>query len=144
MSQMSAKPSTRELEEGAQVLLDFSRFQSKSGVGIMPVAVQDVDTLEVLLIGYANREALENALRNKVATFWSVSRNELWVKGLTSGNVLELVDVRVNCEQNSLLYLVRPQRGGACHTRCSDGSYRSTCFYRRINRGQLEPLVETK
>ena len=60
----------------------------------------------VLFIGYANEEALETSLRERIAVLWSTSRNELWRKGATSGDVLELAEIRVNCEQNSLLYLV--------------------------------------
>jgi phosphoribosyl-AMP cyclohydrolase len=67
-----------------------------------------------------------------------MSRNELWIKGATSGNTLELIDVRVNCEQNSLLYLVRLTKGGACHTKDADGQARSGCYYRRIQGDQLE------
>ena len=63
---------------------------------------------------------------------WSTSRNELWEKGKTSGETFELVDVYVNCEQNSLLYKVRPRRGGICHTRNRQGMPRN-CYYRRLN-----------
>ena len=63
---------------------------------------------------------------------WSTSRNELWHKGATSGDTLDLVEVRVNCEQNSLLYRVRPTTGGACHTTGPDGRARPGCYYRRL------------
>ena len=62
----------------------------------------------------------------------ATARDELWHKGATSGDLLDLVDVRVNCEQNSLLYRVVPRRGGVCHTREPDGSTRRTCYYRRV------------
>ena len=64
--------------------------------------------------------------------FWSTSRNELWVKGKTSGDYLQLVEVRVNCEQNSLLYLVRPNAGGICHTKNEAGEPRD-CYYRTLD-----------
>jgi phosphoribosyl-AMP cyclohydrolase len=73
-----------------------------------------------------------------VAAFWSTSRDELWVKGATSGDTLELVEVRVNCEQNSLLYLVKPLGQGACHTKGADGQARPSCYYRRIKDGRLQ------
>ncbi|MBN1399554.1 MAG: phosphoribosyl-AMP cyclohydrolase, partial [Anaerolineae bacterium] len=73
-----------------------------------------------------------------VAAFWSTSRNELWVKGATSGDTLQVVEVRVNCEQNSLLYIVRPLGAGACHTKTLDGHTRMSCYYRRIVDGRLE------
>ncbi|HBR86351.1 MAG TPA: phosphoribosyl-AMP cyclohydrolase, partial [Candidatus Marinimicrobia bacterium] len=78
------------------------------------------------------QKALDYTIKNKVAAFWSTSRNEIWVKGSTSGDTLELVDVRVNCDQNSLLYRVIPKNINACHTD------RPTCYYRTISRGQLK------
>jgi phosphoribosyl-AMP cyclohydrolase len=86
----------------------------------------------VLFIGYANEEALQTSLRERIAVLWSTSRNELWRKGATSGDVLELAEIRVNCEQNSLLYLVRRTTGGACHTVSDSGSARPSCYYRVI------------
>ncbi len=128
------------LEEGRDLLLDFDKLKkvASSGEAVIPVAVQDAGSREVLLIGYANRAALDHTLRHGVAAFWSTSRNELWVKGATSGDVLEVVDVRVNCEQNSLLYLVRPRGHGSCHTKGPDGRTRLSCYYRRIREGHLE------
>ena len=98
-----------EVEEGQQLALDFGKLQRAAacGEGLVPVAAQDVDSGEVLILAYANEEAVNYTRREGVAAFWSTSRNELWVKGATSGNVLELVEIRVNCEQNSLLYRVR-------------------------------------
>jgi phosphoribosyl-AMP cyclohydrolase len=128
----------KELEEGLAIDLHFDRFKSAGGEGVMPVAVQNADSGEVLLVGHVSRLALEYALEHRVATFWSMSRNELWIKGATSGNTLELVEVRVNCEQNSLLYLVRPNKGGACHTKDANGEFRSGCYYRRIQGNKLE------
>lgn len=75
---------------------------------------------------------MEASLRERIAVLWSTSRNELWRKGGTSGDVLELAEIRVNCEQNSLLYLVRRTTGGACHTLLPSGSSRPGCFYRTI------------
>ena len=139
---MSKQPSLshQELEEGAKVALDFTKLQriGQTGAEVVPVAVQDADSKELLIIAYANELALQYTLEHRVATFWSTSRNELWVKGATSGDTLDLVEVRVNCEQNSLLYLVRPRGDGACHTKDSSGKARNTCYYRRLVDGQLE------
>lgn len=126
--------SNRELEEGARLDLDFAKLR-KVAAGredVIPAVAQDAATGEVLILGYANRLALDTALRERKAVFWSTSRNELWVKGLTSGDFLELLEVRVNCEQNSVLYRVRPAGQGACHTKGEDGRSRSGCYYRRI------------
>jgi phosphoribosyl-AMP cyclohydrolase len=126
-----------ELEEGTRLALDFGKLAAVAATGaeVVPVVLQDADSGEVLFIGYANEEALEASLRERIAVLWSTSRNELWRKGSTSGDVLELVDIRVNCEQNSLLYLVRRTTGGACHTLLPSGSARPGCFYRTIADG---------
>lgn len=118
-------------------MLDFGKVRAigAGAVDVVPVAVQDADTKEVLIVAYANREALDYTLTHGVAAFWSTSRNELWVKGASSGDSLRLVEVRVNCEQNSLLYLVHPQGAGACHTKDETGKARRSCFYRRAAGG---------
>jgi phosphoribosyl-AMP cyclohydrolase len=126
-----------ELEEGTALRLDFGRAKSRGGIGVVPVAVQDVETGEVLLIGHASQSALDQSLQTGTATFWSMSRDELWSKGASSGNTLEVVEVRVNCEQNSLLYRVRPLKGGACHTKDGNGQFRAGCYYRKIEGGKL-------
>ena len=127
------------LEESNLLQLDWEKLDQLAGKGmsVLPVAVQDVDTKEVILIAYANREALEASLQTRMATFWSTSRNELWVKGETSGDSFELVEIYVNCEQNSLLFRVRPRRGGICHTKNQQGRARN-CFYRRLNLDTLQ------
>ncbi len=129
----------KQLEEGTSLQLDFTKLQkiAKTGSTVLPVVVQDADSHEVLVVAYANPQALEHSLKTGVATFWSTSRNELWIKGATSGDTLQLVDVRVNCEQNSLLYLVRMIGGGVCHTKDSAGHTRRTCYYRSLKDGGL-------
>ena len=67
-----------------------------------------------------------------MATFWSTSRNELWIKGKTSGDFLEIVNILVNCEQNSIVYQVRLKGKGSCHTKNADGTPRKGCYYRRL------------
>ena len=133
-----------ELEEGRELRLDFDKLAkvAQTGARVLPVAVQDAGTREVLFIAYANEKALDYALDHGVAAFWSTSRDELWVKGATSGDFLQLIEVRVNCEQNSLVYLVKPLGRGACHTKDADGVSRTSCYYRkirgRVRDGQLE------
>ena len=129
-----------QLEEGTQIHLDFEKLRkvAQTDHPVVPVAVQDVESKAVLLIGYANEQALQYTFENRIATFWSTSRNELWIKGKTSGDELELVDVRINCEQNSLLYLVRLKGGGSCHTRePGKPHHRYGCYYRSIKDEQL-------
>ncbi len=124
----------KEIEEGGELRIDFTKLSKIAGAGcdVVPAVAQDASTGAVLIVGYANREALETTLRVGKATFWSTSRNELWIKGNTSGDFLEIVEVRVNCEQNSLLYLVNLAGKGACHTRGRNGASRHGCYYRRI------------
>jgi len=132
--------SKEEIEEGGKLVLDFDKLQKAARCGplLVPVAVQDAESGEVLIVAYANQEALDYTLEQKVAAFWSTSRDELWVKGATSGDYLDVVEVRVNCEQNSLLYRVKLRGRGCCHTRGSDGVARPGCFYRRIGKEGLE------
>eukprot|EP00427_Karlodinium_veneficum_P026569 CAMPEP_0169207942 /NCGR_PEP_ID=MMETSP1016-20121227/13861_1 /TAXON_ID=342587 /ORGANISM="Karlodinium micrum, Strain CCMP2283" /LENGTH=157 /DNA_ID=CAMNT_0009285271 /DNA_START=68 /DNA_END=538 /DNA_ORIENTATION=- len=126
--------SHKEIEEGAVFQLDWDKLAKAAACGepVVPVCVQDAETLEVLIVAYANRLALTESLRTNICTLWSTSRNELWIKGKTSGDFLDLVEVRCNCEQNSLLYLVRPRRTGACHTKDATGISRKSCYYRRL------------
>ena len=133
---------TNHLEEGSGLMLDFTKVAqvAKCGESVLPVAVQDAETQEVLLLAYANQAAFEYTLEHGVATFWSTSRNELWIKGATSGDTLKIVEIRVNCEQNSLLYLVKPLGQGACHTKDDCGKARASCYYRKIQDGQLIPI----
>jgi len=126
---------SRDVEEGLGEMLDFTKLArvAASSPDVLPVVVQDADNGSVLVLAYANRQALEHTLRERVATFWSTSRNEPWVKGASSGDYLDLVEVRVNCEQNSLLYIVRPRTGAVCHTSGEDGRHRKTCYYRSLS-----------
>jgi phosphoribosyl-AMP cyclohydrolase len=133
----------KQLEEGRELRLDFHKLRRATSAcpEVVPVAVQNIDTGDVILVAYANAEALRVARATRSAVFWSTSRNELWEKGKTSGETFELVEIRVNCEQNSLLYRVRPRRGGICHTKNRAGEPRN-CFYRRLDfaTGELEHL----
>jgi phosphoribosyl-AMP cyclohydrolase len=125
-----------ELEEGSELRLDFKKLAKVAAAGcdVLPVAVQNADTGEVILVAYANAEALRAAVARRTAVFWSTSRNELWVKGESSGETFELLEVRVNCEQNSLVYRVRARRGDICHTKNAAGRPRN-CYYRRLDFG---------
>jgi phosphoribosyl-AMP cyclohydrolase len=122
-----------QLEEGSALTLDFAKLAKVAAVGgVLPCAVQNADTGEVILLAYVNNLALKTAVETRSAVFWSTSRNELWEKGKTSGETFDLLEVLVNCEQNSLVYRVRPRRGGICHTQNAAGAPRN-CFYRRLN-----------
>lgn len=104
-----------------------------NGQKLVPVVTQDAITKEVLIVSFANKQAFEETRKSGYATYWSRSRKELWKKGLTSGDMLRIVEIRINCEQNSLLYLVTPEGTGACHAIKEDGNHYKSCYYRRIN-----------
>jgi len=93
--------------------------------GLVPAIVQDADTHEVLMLAYMNAESLRLTLESGETIFWSRSRQELWHKGATSGNVQRVVEIRVDCDADTLLIRVQPA-GPACHTG------ERTCFYRNI------------
>ena len=93
--------------------------------GLVPAIVQDAETHEVLMLAYMNAESLMLTLETGETWFWSRSRSELWHKGATSGNVQRVVEVRVDCDADTLLVLVNPA-GAACHTG------ERSCFYRNI------------
>ena len=94
--------------------------------GLIAAITQDAETGDVLMLAWMNAEALAATLATKRATYWSRSRGELWVKGETSGHVQEVVEVRVDCDQDAVLLKVK-QTGGACHTG------RASCFYRIVS-----------
>ena len=123
---------TNQLEEGTALTLDFEKLAKVGDSHVIPCAVQNADTHEVILVAYVNDQALAKAIETRSAVFWSTSRNELWEKGKTSGETFDLLEVRVNCEQNSLVYIVRPRRGGICHTKNEAGEPRD-CYYRRLD-----------
>ena len=127
------------IEETTTLALDYAKLDSVRGV--IPVAIQDAQTSELLLIAYTNEEALRETQRSRSLVLWSTSRGKLWRKGAEeSGNGFSVEEIRVNCEQNSLVYLVTPQRGGICHTKNAAGECRESCYYRRLNldTGELE------
>jgi phosphoribosyl-AMP cyclohydrolase len=128
----------KELEEGQGLTLDFSKIDKVAKVcpDVIPVAIQNADTREVILVAYTNEIAMKRTLESGTVVLWSTSRNELWEKGKTSGETFDLVDAFVNCEQNSLVYTVRPRRGGICHTK-NGKQHPRNCYYRRINRASL-------
>lgn len=126
----------RELEEGTEVGLQFE----KRG-GLLPVIVQDTATGSVLMLGYTNMDAFEATRASGFAHFYSTSRRKLWKKGESSGDLLKVEEIRLDCDQDALLYLVTPLGGGVCHTLGRDGKHRPTCFYRSLRDDRLEKLM---
>ena len=120
-----------------ELLIDFGTDNQT----LLPVVTQDFTTKEVLILSFVNKAAFDETRKSGYATFWSRSRNELWKKGLTSGDMLRIEEIRINCEQNSLLYLVTPEGKGACHAKKADGLPYKSCYYRKINDNGLLEIV---
>ena len=103
--------------------------------GLIPAVLQAVDSREVLMVAYMNQESLKKTLKTGKACFWSRSRQELWLKGETSGNYQEVEEIRIDCDQDTLLVVVKPA-GPACHTG------KKSCFYRKLDGVQFEEVEE--
>ncbi|GMA58478.1 hypothetical protein GCM10025858_29810 [Alicyclobacillus sacchari] len=113
---------------GIKSEIDLAAVRYDTATGLVPVVVQDTETRDVLMLAYANREALKRTIATGYAWFWSRSRQEYWRKGASSGNLQEVVELRLDCDGDTVLYLVHPL-GPACHTG------EETCFYRRLTHG---------
>ena len=104
--------------------LDFSKLD-----GLVPAVIQDHATGRVLMLGFMNDEAFRKTVETGYATFYSRSRKKLWMKGEHSGHRLEVVELSIDCDQDSVLVRVKPHGPGVCHN-----GY-NTCFYRRLENG---------
>ena len=102
--------------------------------GLVPAIAQDEASGEVLMMAWMNAQAVERTLQTGRVTYWSRSRQAFWIKGETSGHVQELVELRIDCDRDCLLVLVR-QTGAACHTN------RRTCFYTAVRDGDEVELM---
>lgn len=107
------------------------------GNGILPVVVQDAQSLKVLMLAYMNEEAWERTIKTGKAHYWSRSRQKIWQKGETSGHFQEVLEILVDCDMDTILIKVRQHGGAACHE-----GYES-CFYRRFD-GKGWALVEPR
>lgn len=101
-------------------LIDFNK-----GNGLVPAIIQDFNTKEVLMLAYISKESLSKTLETKMTWFYSRSRNELWNKGATSGNIQTVKELKVDCDLDTILVLVE-QKGVACHTG------ERSCFYKKV------------
>lgn len=103
---------------------------SKSG-GLVPVIIQDINDNEVLMLGYMNKDAYNKTLKTGKVHYWSRSKNRIWEKGETSGHFQYVREMRVDCDNDTVLIKVEQAGGAACHE-----GYKS-CFFRRIEKGKL-------
>ena len=108
--------------ESAELAIPELKYDAN---GLIPAIVQDDQTHEILMLGYMNEQSLRMTLDKRLVTFWSRSRQEYWTKGETSGNVLELVSIRKDCDVDALLVRAVPH-GPTCHTG------QRSCFYREL------------
>jgi phosphoribosyl-AMP cyclohydrolase len=122
------KIGSTELEETENLLLQFKKRGE-----LLPVAVQETQTGQLLMLASVNQEAFEITLKTRKATFWSTSKNEIWTKGLTSGNTLLIDEMLIDCDQDAIVYKVTLENGGVCHTYNERGENRKACFYRRLD-----------
>ena len=121
------------LEDTTQLNLDFQKITSTNHQTLIPVVIQEKNSKKVLLLAYLNDKAFYQSVTTKILTLWSRSRDCLWVKGASSGNSFLIDKIFVNCEQNSLLFIVEAQKGGICHTKKKNNQARTSCFYREYN-----------
>jgi phosphoribosyl-AMP cyclohydrolase len=117
----------------SKAFLDTVKFDKD---GLIPAVAQDWKSGKVLMLAYMNRESLAITLSEKKACYWSRSRQELWLKGETSGNVQHVKELLIDCDQDALVLKIE-QTGGACHT-----GYES-CFYRRVDDNGATHLIES-
>ena len=123
------KYDAQSLEGTDELRLDFNKLNNVSGV--IPVAIQNAETDEVILVAYTNKEAFDATVEKRKLILWSSSRQKLWFKGEESGNTFTVQGIFVNCEQNSLLYRVTPDRDNICHT--SIDGVPNNCYYRQYD-----------
>ncbi len=120
------------------VKLDFS----KSKDGLIPAIAQDYETGEVLMLAYINEESWAKTLETGNATYWTRSRQKLWMKGESSGNVQKIKEILVDCDDDTVVFKIEQLGGAACHT-----GHR-TCFYRKLEGDELkvqgEPVFDPK
>lgn len=114
------------IEESTQLNIQYNQD------GLAPAIVQEVNSGEILMLAWVNSEALEETLNSGYATFWSRSRQEIWKKGETSGNLMKIEAILVDCDQDAIIFKVIPLEGGACHTRNRENQFRKSCFYRKV------------
>ncbi|GHB46535.1 phosphoribosyl-AMP cyclohydrolase [Mongoliitalea lutea] len=121
------------IEETSELVLQFQ----KRG-GILPVAVQEYSTGQILMLASVNQEALEYSVKFRIAAFYSTSRKKLWVKGESSGNQLRVEKILIDCDQDALVYQVTILGGGVCHTFNKEGNNRKACFYRSLDFDEMK------
>jgi phosphoribosyl-AMP cyclohydrolase len=110
-----------------------------NGDGLIAAVTQDAKSGRVLTVAWMNREALQQTVEKKEATYWSRSRNKLWRKGEESGNVQKVVEIRLDCDSDALLLKVEQAGGIACHTG------RESCFFRKLENGKwvtVDPVLK--
>ena len=123
-SQTGGNATLEQIEKGNQLMPKFD------AAGLLTAVVTDVSTKEVLMLAHMNAEAFALTQETGIAHFWSRSRQQLWKKGESSGNIMSVQEIRIDCDQDAIVVIASPA-GPACHTG------ETSCFYRRIKGGAL-------
>ena len=127
---------SKQIEEGLEFVPKFDAN------GLIPAIAQDATTGQILMVAFMNREALDRTIATGRATYYSRSRDTLWVKGLTSGNLQQVKEIRIDCDEDTVLLKIEQLGGATCHT-----GHRS-CFHKKIEDGSVkiigEPVVDPK
>ena len=108
------------------ITADFDKMS-----GLIPVIAQDYETGEVLMLAFMNQQAWEATLNTGKATYWSRTRQELWVKGQTSGNQQIVKEIRIDCDEDTVLLKIEQLGGAACHT------WQRSCFHKKVENGSV-------
>ena len=118
------------------IIISLNFRHEINGEKVISAISQDVETSEILMVAYMNEEAFKKTLKTKKAHYWSTSRNQLWLKGESSGHIQYVEDILVDCDEDAVVLKVK-QEGGACHT----GYY--SCFFRKLNLNTEDEDTET-
>ena len=133
MVQSETEPDKQSDIQSANMQPDFDK-----GKGLLPVIAQEYGTNEVLMLAYMNKESFEETLKSGRATYFSRSREKLWKKGETSGNMQHIKEIRIDCDNDTILIKVEQKGGAACHL-----GYKS-CFFRKIDNNGTLKIVEQR
>ena len=107
------------------------------GNGLIPCVAQDIETGEVLMVAYMNRDSLRETVEKKLASYWSRSRQKFWVKGESSGNTQEIKEIRFDCDRDCVLVKIKQNGGAACHT-----GMRSCFHFKLTDAGMVEDGIK--
>jgi len=127
---MKNESKINQIEESLNIDLQFQKRNN-----LLPVVMQDFDSKEILILAYTNQEAFQKTLETGFVVLWSTSRQKIWKKGESSGDLLKIKEIYIDCDQDSLIYKVIKLGKGVCHTNDPKNptQKRDSCFYRKVD-----------